>query len=739
MLVGCLAITMAAAGITVALVRGQVDQLASALGTNKSLAIKGGVLAPTAFGGPQTLLLIGNDQRAHTTTTPVLPHANEMLLVRFDPSKPWISMMSIPRELEVPIHTPDDGVVTTRLNAALFYGGIPLVVSTIKQVTGLSVNHVVVIDFQNFVRAVNDMGCVYATIDRRYYHVNTPTSAQYTQVNLQPGYQKLCGRHALQFVTYRHTDTSLERDARDQSFLLAVKQEFGPTLIDNIGKFERIFGSLVQTDSSLHTTQGVTNLLGTLIHSAGLPVRQVQFRANLGAVTSCACVTANAQQIRASVHSFLYGTGRPPSRQSTAKLARRSRRPNPVKTSAQPLVPTPAAARTGAERIARRLSFPMEFPSVEINNGYGFPTDFRSYRIRAPGGQRYPIYVAVFSTGLLGQYYDVQGTTWTTAPTFDSPGQSVTVGGRTYYIYYSGSRIVQVAWFANGAAYWVRNTLTLGLTNAQMLAISERTALVSGGHEATSRTTRTTYREQANEAPAAVIGQGGSSALSAVGLIGGALAMLLLPLGLIGFLTQRRRTLGLREPLDELNTRLALLERRLSELQLGPSPSDIAEIPENSGAASVAWSTAASQPVRVYTTGRRVGRTVVTAATALIVAAALIAGVLILIPSSGASADRHRTLSRPTSAVAVLNAGDVQGAAARLGRRLLREGVRVVGVANLGASVPNGVEVLYRAGDRSQAMAVAELLRSSHPTVAPVYPTAAAAAGSRAGVVVVIS
>ncbi len=49
-----------------------------------------------------------------------------------------------------------------------------LVVSTIKQVTGLSVNHVVVIDFNNFVRAVNEIGCVYGTIDRRYFHVNVP-------------------------------------------------------------------------------------------------------------------------------------------------------------------------------------------------------------------------------------------------------------------------------------------------------------------------------------------------------------------------------------------------------------------------------------------------------------------------------------------------------------------------------------------------------------------------------------
>ncbi len=62
-------------------------------------------------------------------------------------------------------------------------------VSTIKQVLGLSVNHVMVITFGRFKRAVDQMGCVYSTIDRRYYQINTPTSEQYQEINLQPGYQ----------------------------------------------------------------------------------------------------------------------------------------------------------------------------------------------------------------------------------------------------------------------------------------------------------------------------------------------------------------------------------------------------------------------------------------------------------------------------------------------------------------------------------------------------------------------
>src|SRR5579862_8109857 len=103
---GCLVVLIASAGTTVVFGLEEVKNLTNALNQNPSLKVRAGQLAPAGFGDPQTLLLVGNDQRKHTTTQPVLPHSNEMLLVRLDPNRPWISMMSIPRELMVPIQTP---------------------------------------------------------------------------------------------------------------------------------------------------------------------------------------------------------------------------------------------------------------------------------------------------------------------------------------------------------------------------------------------------------------------------------------------------------------------------------------------------------------------------------------------------------------------------------------------------------------------------------------------------------
>ena len=99
----------------------------------------------------------------------------------------------------------------------------------------------------------------------------------------------------------------------------------------------------------------------------------------------------------------------------------------------------------------------------------------RDYLIHAPGGKSYPIYVEVFSNGQLGQFYDVQGTTWTDAPLFANPNQTLRAGKRTYELYYDGTSLQMVAWHEYGAWYPVHNTLTDSIGSGELLAIAEQT------------------------------------------------------------------------------------------------------------------------------------------------------------------------------------------------------------------------------------------------------------------------
>ena len=148
-LVAAIGIVLLTGGATYAVARNEVSRVVEALDQNKPVKLTPKVLAPTSQGAPETLLLIGNDERRPPKDNPlgaVLPHSNEMLLVRIDPSKPTISMLSIPRELQVTFTARNGAVITNRINSAYTYGfedgggtsgGVKLMVETIERVLGI--------------------------------------------------------------------------------------------------------------------------------------------------------------------------------------------------------------------------------------------------------------------------------------------------------------------------------------------------------------------------------------------------------------------------------------------------------------------------------------------------------------------------------------------------------------------------------------------------------------------------
>src|ERR1700740_2676986 len=185
MILGAVIVLLCAGGATAVFILEQVPTIVQDLSVNKALKVDRGVLATTYYGGPETLLLVGDDTRKvfkhYNGIVPDL--ANELLLVRIDPSKPFISMMSVPRELWTTFTTPNGGTYTNRLNSAYTYG-LTTLVKAIKQVTGIAPNHVIVTTFTQFENAINTLGCVYDTIDQRYYHNNANGGAQYQNLDL---------------------------------------------------------------------------------------------------------------------------------------------------------------------------------------------------------------------------------------------------------------------------------------------------------------------------------------------------------------------------------------------------------------------------------------------------------------------------------------------------------------------------------------------------------------------------
>jgi LCP family protein required for cell wall assembly len=739
LLLGCLVVLLAAAGTSATFVLGQVNTIKHDISYNPAITgIAPGQLAPAGWGQPETLLLVGDDWRPQTKYYhQAVPHlANEMLLVRLDPSKPWISMLSIPRELWVTIYPPHRAPYTNRFNSAYTAGGIPLLLSTIKQVLGLDVNHVIVVTFPRFERAIDQMGGVYTTIDRRYYHVNAPGGEQYQEIDLKPGYQDLFGYPAREYVSFRHNDTSLIRDARDQSFLLDVKKQYGGSLADNIGKFEKIFGEAVQTDPGLHSRTDILNLIGTLIQASGLRVRQVQFQTNLGPTFD----TATPQQIAASVQSFLYGGQALPSTARATAIAKAVHRRKVVQRL--PLVPTAPSEVALVRGLAALSPFPVEYPRVRDRAGSWQPIDpncqttcMRSYLIHAPGGAAYPIYVASIFAGALGQYYDVQGTTWVEAPLFTNPDQTIKVAGRTYYLYYDAQNLKMVAWFEHGAAYWIRNSLLNTLGNGELLAMAEQTQTLSAVASAPYTPTGRLSLDQAY-VPARTVTAAKTPLTQTIGGIAGLLTLILVPLLSFGLIKRRRELRALRAKLQ-------------ANLQLEAALSAVVPaVPVRVPIAAPAYGSSGSGsvgPGRARPARRRIrSRTWVMAGIGVAVIAVGAAGGAYELGRRGSVAARSEPVASTVSAstpVAVLNASGAPGAAADLAAQLRALHVHTGTVGNLGETRPPGLWILYGPGAREVALRLAQIpvLAARAPNLAPIDPAAQAAAGAGTQVIVVIA
>jgi LCP family protein required for cell wall assembly len=579
-LLAALGIVALSGGATYAIARNEVSKVVEALGQNKPVKVAPKVLAPTSKGAPETLLLIGNDERPPPKDNPegaVLPHSNEMLLVRIDPSKPTISMLSIPRELQVTFTAPNGEVITNRINSAYTYGyedgggtsgGVKLMVETLKNVLGIPViNHVFVTNFKRFKRAVDEMGCVYMTVDKRYYHANEPGGEQYFEINLQPGYQRLCGKQALEFVANRHESTSLVRDARDQRFLLEVKAEYGPTLFEDREKFERILGKAMETD--LHGEEQVLQLLELLVESAGKPVRQVPFHVTLLPTVD----TASPEQIAEAARSFLNGTAAISTRKvSQAVKAARPKRHARSGAPELSLTPTSEEALAQARSLAPQLPFALEYPRVRNAYADAEPDALRLYDIDDRQGHLHPIYVIVIDRGDLGEYYDVQGSTWTDPPLLENPSQTTQIGSRTYSLYYAGEEIRTVAWHEAGAEYWIQNTLTNSVQPREMLAMAEQTLPVVSSHPSSAQTSGTIPTPRRVQLPPREVNEVSltSKLEAALGFVGLAVVVLLA----LFVLSRRSELIRLREQVAQALVLEARQRALPTHRHAEPSPPD---------------------------------------------------------------------------------------------------------------------------------------------------------------------
>lgn len=482
LLLGAALVVFATASATAVAAFREVDRVVDALRPGEDLKL-GNEIAETDPGEPQTIMLLGSDRRPDNATdggAGTGARSDTIILVRLDPDEGATALMSLPRDLKVEI--PGHG--TDKINAAYDLGGPRLTLRTVKRLTGLSINHVINVDFKGFRRAVEAIGCVYVDIDRRYFN----DSPGFAYINIYPGYQRLCGEEALEYARFRYEDSDLVRSARQQSLLREVKQQIGAgELIDKRDELIEIFGKHTTTDEALKTRGEVLRLLRLAVFSVNDPIREVHFEGQITdgdeATGVPSFIEASDATVKRLVAQFLgaeetkgpRGQGRP---RDDAPAAPRS--PRPPRDPDGGLYKSVESGLAQGQQVladggARGGRLPVYYPTVFVE-GSQFIEAPRAYNVRTPDGVE-AAYRMVLQGELRGDYYGIQGTTWKDAPILDGSSEERTVKGRTFQLHYDGDRVRLVAWETDTAVYWVSNTLLQTLTERQMLTIARETKL----------------------------------------------------------------------------------------------------------------------------------------------------------------------------------------------------------------------------------------------------------------------
>ncbi|MGI8809162.1 MAG: LCP family protein [Acidimicrobiales bacterium] len=189
-------------------------------------------LAEDDKGKVMNVLLVGSDSRENTTGDVADAtgkgddgtsgqRSDTIMVLHIDPAQQKAAILSIPRDLYVPI--PGNG--RDKVNASFAIGGPQLLIQTIKEALGIEINHYVEVDFGGVERIVNAIGGIKVYAD-------TPARDEMTGLDIpMAGCNELDGYQALAFVRSRYYQTyergrwvsgsnsDIDRIARQQDFI----------------------------------------------------------------------------------------------------------------------------------------------------------------------------------------------------------------------------------------------------------------------------------------------------------------------------------------------------------------------------------------------------------------------------------------------------------------------------------------------------------------------------------------
>jgi LCP family protein required for cell wall assembly len=299
------------------------------------------------------ILLIGTDESEKIGDP---GRSDTQLLVRLDPETKSISMLSIPRDLQVEI----PGVGLAKMNEAYTYGGPALVIKTFKQLTGLKINGWIETNFAGFWHVVNALGGVYLPIDHKYF---VPASAPYKSINLEAGYQLVRGKQALNYVRYRHDQHGdFMRMQRQQLFLKELQRQSGRWSGDWQRVLRLIKAMTHETKSGFSSLKKIQPIVALAFEVNTTKVYKTHLEGATPMIGDISYVTATPEEVAAVVRQFTNPT-LPPTGAQGPKIGKRQFVVRVYNGSGIPGLATTAASQLSSQGYnATAVADAFEFP-----------------------------------------------------------------------------------------------------------------------------------------------------------------------------------------------------------------------------------------------------------------------------------------------------------------------------------------------------------------------------------------
>ncbi|CAL9480824.1 LCP family protein [Streptomyces sp. enrichment culture] len=241
---------------------------------------------PTArVRGAQNILLIGSDSRSGDGNGRYgrdsgTERSDTTILLHLAAGRESATAVSLPRDLMVDVpgcHRPDGslaGPTLAQFNSAFAVGGSACSIRTVEKLTGIRIDHHVVVDFQGFKEMVDALDGVEVCL-------REPVDDKDADLRLPAGRVTLDGEQALGYVRARKSlgdGSDTDRMDRQQRFLGALvnKAQSNGVLLNPV----KLYPVLDAATSSLTTDPNLASLRGLYDLVRGLrdiPTERVQF------------------------------------------------------------------------------------------------------------------------------------------------------------------------------------------------------------------------------------------------------------------------------------------------------------------------------------------------------------------------------------------------------------------------------------------------------------------------------